>query len=366
MRSYVHHNSATRSASPRRTASRSLPTATRPHIPTRTRAEHAEIARASSAWEHEVAQGLQAFIGQTIPLDAQERLTVTHVLNLAEDETFAGWYNWRGITNPDMVLLGILVGGPDNDATAAIAVDAKLSARSTKTQVLTQTLAQLFEPFQPLTNLVDALLGDGASERLILRNGFHVVRGVATTIGTAAKTTRALLDPEYAAEFVATQPVSLRPRHHRTRPQSAAAAPLASPRTRVTPPVNRAASPTSNHAALFTEAVWSLDRLSVAGVEMPEPRGVYHLDDVLALDDREGTPAEIIILGTHGSERVAQAIVLGAKRALPNDHAVRAYLADFPIPIGNRFRVVPAFRVCAGKADTLAVLGNRRTVVLPT
>lgn len=366
MRSYVHHSSAPRFASPRRTASRSLPASSRTHIPTRTRAEHAEIARASSAWEHEVAHGLQAFIGQTIPLDAPERLAVTHVLNLAEDETFAGWYNWRGITNPDMVLLGVLVGGPDNDATAAIAVDAKLSARSTKTQVLTQTLAQLLEPFQPLTNLVDALLGDGASERLVLRNGFHVVRGIATTIGTAAKTTRALLDPEYAAEFVATQPVSLRPRHHRTRPQPATAAPLASPRPRVTPPVTRAASPTLNHAALFAEAVWSLDRLGAAGVEMPEPKGVYHLDDVLALDDREGAPAEIIMLGTHGSERVAQAIVLGAKRALPDDHAVRAYLADFPMPIGNRFRIVPAFRVIAGKADTLAVLGNRRTVVLPT
>lgn len=364
MRSYVHHSSATRSTSPRRTASRSLPTTTRTHLPTRTRAEHAEIARASSAWEHEVAQGLQAFIGQTIPLDAPERLAVTHVLNLAEDETFAGWYNWRGITNPDMVLLGILVGGPDNDATAAIAVDAKLSARSTKTQVLTQTLTQLLEPFQPLTNLVDALLGDGASQRLVLRNGFHVIRGVATTIGTAAKTTRALLDPEYAAEFVATQPVSLRPRHHRARPQSAAA-PIPSPRTRVTPPVTRAASPTSNHAALFAEAVWSLDRLGAAGVEMPEPKGVYHLDDVLALDDRAGAPAEVIILGTHGSERIAQAIVLGAKRALPDAETVRAYLADFPLPIGDRFRIVPAFRVIAGKVDTLAVLGNRRTVVLP-
>ncbi len=362
MRSYVHHSSATRSASPRRTASRSLPASSRSHIPTRTRAEHAEIARASSAWEHEVAHGLQAFIGQTIPLDA-ERLTVTHVLNLAEDETFAGWYNWRGITNPDMVLLGILVGGPDNDATAAIAVDAKLSARSTKTQVLTQTLAQLLEPFQPLTNLVDALLGDGASERLVLRNGFHVVRGVATTIGTAAKTTRALLDPEYTAEFVAAQPVSLRPRHHRTRTQLPAA-PLESPRTRVTTPVTRTASPIINHAALFAETVWSLDRLGVAGVEMPEPKGVYHLDDILALDDREGAPAEIIILGTHGSERVAQAIILGAKRALPDSHAVRAYLADFPAPIGDRFRIVPAFRVIVGKADTLAVLGNRRTVVL--
>lgn len=365
MRSYVHHSSATRSASPRRTASRSLLTTTRSHLPTRTRAEHAEIARASSAWEHEVAQGLQAFIGQTIPLDAPERLAVTHVLNLAEDETFAGWYNWRGITNPDMVLLGILVGGPDNDATAAIAVDAKLSARSTKTQVLTQTLAQLLEPFQPLTNLVDALLGDGASQRLVLRNGFHVVRGVTTTIGMAAKTTRALLDTEYAAEYVATQPVSLRPRHHRTRPQSAAVTPPASPRARVTTPVTRAASPTTNHAALVAEAVWSLDRLGTAGVAMPEPKGIYHLDDVLALDDREGAPAEIIILGTHGSERVAQAIVLGAKQALPDDHAMRTYLAAFPAPIGGAFRIVPAFRIIAGKTDTLAVLGNRRTVVLP-
>ena len=279
MRSYVHHSSATRSTSPRRTASRSLPVSSRTHTPTRTRAEHAEIARASAAWEREVAQGLQAFIGQTIPLDAHERLAVTHVLNLAEDETFAGWYNWRGITNPDMVLLGVLVGGPDNDATAAIAVDAKLSARSTKTQVLTQTLAQLLEPFQPLTNLVDALLGPGASERLVLRNGFHVVRGVATTIGTAAKSTRALLDPEYAAEFVASQPVSLRPRHHRANP--APAEPSAASHARVVAPRPPAAA--SNHAALFAETVWSLDRLSGAGAEMPEPKGIYHLDDVLAL-----------------------------------------------------------------------------------
>ncbi len=364
MRSYVHHSSATRSTSPRRTASRSFPVSSRTHIPTRTRAEHAEIARASAAWEREVAQGLQAFIGQTIPLDAHERLAVTHVLNLAEDETFAGWYNWRGITNPDMVLLGRLVGGPDNDATAAIAVDAKLSARSTKTQVLTQTLAQLLEPFQPLTNLVDALLGPGASERLVLRNGFHVVRGVATTIGTAAKSTRALLDPEYAAEFVASQPVSLRPRHHRANPAPVPAEPSAAARTRVVAPRPPAAA--SNHAALFAETVWSLDRLSSAGAEMPEPKGIYHLDDVLALDDREGTPAEIIILGTHGAERVAQAVVLGAKRALPNDTDVRAYLADFPAPIGGPFRITPAFRVIAGKTDTLPVLGNRRTVVLPT
>jgi hypothetical protein len=364
MRSYVHHSSPTRST-PRRTASRSLPTSSRTHIPTRTRAEHAEIARASTAWEHEVAQGLQTFIGQTIPLDAHEGLNVTHVLNLAEDETFAGWYNWRGITNPDMVLLGVLVGGPDNAMPAAIAVDAKLSARSTKTQVLTQTLAQLLEPFQPLTNLVDALLGDGASQRLVLRNGFHVVRGVATTIGTAAKTTRALLDPEYAAEFVATQPVSLRPRHHRTRSEPTAPASIAAARPRAAAPTKPATAQATTHAALFAEAVWSLDRIAAAGIEMPEPKGVYHLDDVLALDDREGAPAEIIVLGTHGSERIAQAVVLGAKRPLPDADAVRTYLADFPAPIGGRFRIVPPFRVVAGKADTLPVLGNRRTVVLP-
>ncbi len=367
MRSYVHHSSATRSSSPRRTAPRSLSASSHTHIPTRTRAEHAEIARASVAWEHEVAQGLQTFIGQEIPLDAHERLAVTHVLNLAEDETFAGWYNWRGITNPDMVLLGILVGGPDNEATAAIAVDAKLSARSTKTQVLTQTLAQLLEPFQPLTNLVDALLGVGASERLVLRNGFHVVRGVATTIGTAAKTTRALLDPEYAAEFVATQPVSLRPRHHRARPEPAATAPSASPRVRSAVPAKPATmQAAATHAALFAETVWSLDRIAVAGIEMPEPKGIYHIDDVLALDDREGAPAEIIILGTHGAERVAQAVILDAKQAVPNDSVVRTYLADFPAPVGGTFRIVPAFRVVASKTDTLPVLGNRRMVVLPS
>ncbi|MHB8645003.1 MAG: hypothetical protein ACYDAR_04345 [Thermomicrobiales bacterium] len=293
-------------------------------------------------------------------------MTVTHVLNLAEDETFAGWYNWRGITNPDLVLLGVLDGGPESGATVAIAVDAKLSARSTKTQVLTETLTQLLEPFQPLTNLVDALLGAGASERLVLRNGFHVVRGVTTTIGMAAKSTRALLDPEYAAEFAATRPVTLRPRHHRARPEPATAVPLAAPHTPVSAPVKRLSAPDAMHAALFTETVWSLDRLCLAGVEMPEPKGVYRMDDILALDDREGAPAEIVILGTHGSERVAQAIVLGAKRALPDNDTVRAYLADFPAPIGSKFRVAPAFRVIAGKQNTLPVLGNRRTVVLPT
>ncbi len=291
---------------------------------------------------------------------------VTHVLNLAEDETFAGWYNWRGVTNPDMVLLGVLDGGPDTGAIAAIAVDAKLSARSTKTQVLTETLTQLLEPFQPLTNLVDALLGTGASERLVLRNGFHVVRGVATTIGTAAKSTRALLDPEFAAELAATRPVTLRPRHHRARPDPAIAAPSASPRAAVSAPVKPASAPAAHHAALFAETVWSLDRLCVAGVEMPEPKGVYRMDDILALDDREGAPAEIVILGTHGSERIAQAVVLGAKCALPGSDTVRTYLADFAAPIGGTFRVAPAFRVIAGKNDTLPVLGTRRTVVLPT
>ncbi len=299
--------------------SRSLSSSSRNISATRSRAEHAEIARASAAWEHEVAAGLRAFIGQTIPLlTANEHLTVTHALNLAEDETFAGWYNWRGITNPDMVLLGTLVGGPDNGASAAIAVDAKLSARSSKTQVLTETLALLLEPFQPLTNLVDSLLGDGASERLVLRNGFHVVRGVTTTIGTAAKSTRALLDPEFAAEFAASRPVPLRTHAVRAprEPGRPAVMPRA-PRPRPAAAVAVAAPPPANHAALLAESVWSLDRLGMAGTEMPESKGVYRIDDVLALDDRDDAPAEVIILGTHGGERLAQAIVLGAEAALP-------------------------------------------------
>ncbi|HEY8292552.1 MAG TPA: hypothetical protein VIG44_08695, partial [Thermomicrobiales bacterium] len=160
-----------------------------------------------------------------------------------------------------------------------------------------------------------------------------------------------------------TQPVSLRPRHHRTRPEPAAIAPTAAPRRAA--PVKPATAQAASHAALFAEVVWSLDRIAAAGIEMPEPKGIYHLDDVLALDDREGAPAEIIILGTHGSERIAQAVILGTKRPLPDADAVRAYLADFPAPVGGRFRIVPPFRVIAGKADTLPVLGNRRTVVLP-
>lgn len=364
MRPYVHHSSSSRSTTSRRSASRSLPSSSHAHVGTRTRAEHAEIARASSAWEHEVARGLQAFVGQTIPLAAHESLAVTHVLNLAEDETFAGWYNWRGITNPDMVLLGVLEGGADDGARATIAVDAKLSARSSKTQVLTETLALLLEPFQPLSNLVDALLGPGASEQLVLRNGFHVVRGAATTIGTAAKSTRALLDPEYAAEFVATRPVSLRPRHHRAHAEPAAVAAL--PRAHVAPARKTTITPVADGVALFTETVWSLDRIASAGIEMPEPKGVYRMDDVLALADEAGAPAEIIILGTHGGERIAQGAVLGPKRALPDDHAVRAYLADLRATKGGTFRVVPPFRVIIGKHDTLPVLGNRRTVVLPT
>ncbi len=32
---------------------------------------------------------------------------------------------------------------------------------------------------------------------------------------------------------------------------------------------------------------------------------------------------------------------------------------------GTRYRIAPAFRVVAGKTDTMAVLGTRRSVVLP-
>jgi hypothetical protein len=366
MRPYFHHSPSSRTTTPRRTSPRSLSSSTRTVSTGRTRSEHAEIARASAAWEYEVARGLQAFIGQTIPLDKHEGLTLTHVLNLAEDETFAGWYNWRGITNPDMVLLGIIAGGPDTGATGAIAVDAKLSARSSKTQVLTETLALLLEPYQPLANLVDSLLGAGASDRLVLRNGFHVVRGVATTIGTAAKSTRALLDPEFAAEFAATRPVSLRPRTTSSRAARAPERPVATEATPRARPAAASSAPIADHAALFTATTWSLDRLLAAETEMPEPKGVYHLDDVLALDDRPDAPAEILLLGTHSGEKIAQAVALGPKRALPDDDSVRAYLATLPASIANgRYRIAPAFRVVAGKTDTLPVLGNRRAVVLP-
>ena len=366
MRSYIHHKSS-RSSATRRTSSRPLSSASHHLSPARTRAEHAAIAKASSEWEHEVAAGLQAFIGQTIPLAAHEGLKVTHTLNLAEDETFAGWYNWRGITNPDMVLLGVLAGGPDNGGIGAIAVDAKLSARSSKTQVLTETLAQLLEPFQPLTNLVDALLGDGASQRLVLRNGFHVVRGVETTIGMAAKSTRALLDPEFAAEFHAARPVSLRapspaPVAASTR---AAAAPRRESRSRTARPVPVQPA-VVDHAAMLGETVWSLDRLRASGIELPEPKGVYAIDDVLALDDRGDAPAEAIILGKHGAEHIAQGIVFGPKRPMPDDDALRAFLATLPASIGGkRYRIAPPFRVVVGKTDTLAVLGNRRSIVVP-
>ncbi len=330
--------------------------------PTRTRAEHAAIAKASAEWEHEVARGLQAFIGQTIPLDRHEGLRVTHVINMAEDETFAGWYNWRGITNPDIVLIGTLVGGSDDGAQAAVAVDAKLSARSRKTQILSETLALLLEPFQPLANHVDGLLGEGASGRLVLRNGFHVVRGVETTIGNAAKTTRALLDPEFAAEFNATKPVSLRSPERISTQRSSRTRRSARPRAAVPTPATAAAQ----HEALLAATAWSLDRLCTEQTEMPEPKGVYTATDVLTLDHLEGTPADCVILGMKGDEHIAQGVVLGVKRAMPTEEEMKALLAILPAPISaTTYRIAPAFRVVPGKADTLPVLGNRRTVVLP-
>jgi len=187
------------STSLRRSSSRSTPDYLRSPN-SRTPGEHAAIAAASSKWETEVTRGLRAFVNRVIPLNTgNESLRITHVLGIAEDETLTGWYNWRGVTNPDIVLLGTLVGGPHNGANAAAAVDAKLSARSGKLQVLTDTLAQLLEPFQPLTNHVDSLLGGGASQRLALRDGFHVIRGVTTTIDTAGKSTRSLRDPRGCA-----------------------------------------------------------------------------------------------------------------------------------------------------------------------
>ncbi|HEY7908371.1 MAG TPA: hypothetical protein VIC60_05825, partial [Thermomicrobiales bacterium] len=144
------------------------------------------------------------------------------------------------------------------------------------------------------------------------------------------------------------------------------ATPSRSRAPRPRPAIAAVAPAPANHAALLAEAVWSLDRLGMAGVEMPEPKGVYRIDDVLALDDRTDAPAEIIILGTHGGARIAQAIVVGNKRPMPDDEIMRAYLATLPGPIAAaRYRIAPAFRVVAGKADTMAVLGNRRSVVLP-
>jgi hypothetical protein len=330
--------------------------------PTRTRAEHAAIAKASSEWEHEVVRGLTAFVGQSIPLDRHERMRVTHIINIAEDETFAGWYNWRGVTNPDIVLLGLLEGGPDDGARAAIAVDAKLSARSRKTQILTETLAQLLEPFQPLSNHVDGLLGEGKSGTLVLRNGFHVVRGVETTVGNTAKTTRALLDPEFAAEFMATKPVAL----HAPERAPAERTPRARRAPRPQPAVPTPALAATQEAALLRETVWSLDRLCSAGMEMPESKGIFTMTDILALDHMEGTPADCIILGMHGDEPVAQGVALGPKRALPTEEEMKALLAILPAPMCDvTYRIAPPFRVVPGKTNTLPVLGNRRTVVLP-
>lgn len=357
MRSYFHSSTVARPASVRRTSSRYPETSVSRLLPSRTRAEHAAIAKASAEWEREVVRGLEAFIGQTIPLSGSESLRLTHVVNLAEDETFAGWYNWRGVTNPDVVLIGLLVGGPDNGARAAIAVDAKLSARSRKTQILAETLALLLEPFQPLSNHVDGLLGAGASGQLVLRNGFHVVRGVETTVGTTNKATRALLDPEFAAEFIAAQPVSLRPRREEPARQR-------TPRPRRVTPAP-AATDAARQAALLRETVWGLDRLCAAGGEMPWSKGVYTMTDVLALDHMEGTPVDCVIVGLYGTEPVAQGVVLGAKRALPTEAEMKAILAILPAPLcDTAYRIAPPFHVVPGKAETLAVLGNRRTVAL--
>lgn len=371
------------SASLRRTASRSTPSYLQ-SPGSRSAQEHAAIAAAASKWEAEVIAGLRSFVGKVIPLSSGESLRITHVVAVAVDETLAGWYNWRGVTNPDAVLLGTLVGGAHTGAIAAVAVDAKLSARSGKLQVLSSTLAQLLEPFQPLTNLVDSILGAGASARLALRDGFHVVRGVATTIDTAAKSTRALRDPEFAAAWEAAQPVkpapvaaSVAPTRPTPRPRAEAPPRAAANRTR-TPrrpatapaPVAVAVAPTSHptddvNGALLREAVWALDALAGVGAEMPEPHGVYTLTDVLALDGYRDAPAAFVLLGRHGAEPVAQAVVLGTAAPLPTEATVAATLAALPGSTRrSRYRVVPSFRIVSGRADTLRVLGVRRTLVL--
>jgi len=368
------------STSLRRLSSRSTPDYLRSPN-SRTPGEHAAIAAASAKWETEVIRGLRVFMGKTIPLNSGgEALRITHVLGIAEDDTLTGWYNWRGVTNPDIVLLGTLVGGPQSGALAAAAVDAKLSARSGKLQVLTDTLAQLLEPMQPLTNLVDSLLGTGTSQRLVLRDGFHVIRGVSTTIDTAGKSTRSLRDPEFASAWEsspAAQPAPVpaphpvrapaRPRVHATAP-----APQSSPARVSRPafapkPVVAPAPLTMNetHAALFREAIWTLDRLAAVHSAMPDPQGTYVLMDVLALDGYTDAPADIVLLGRHGDEVVAQAVVLGSRAALPTMQQITDALSALPGGIGQtRIRIVPAFRIVPGRADTLPVLGNRRTLVL--
>lgn len=366
------------SISLRRLSSRSTPDYLRSPN-SRTPGEHAAIAAASAKWETEVIRGLRVFMGKTIPLNSGgEALRITHVLGIAEDDTLTGWYNWRGVTNPDIVLLGTLVGGPQSGAPAAAAVDAKLSARSGKLQVLTDTLAQLLEPMQPLTNLVDSLLGAGTSQRLVLRDGFHVIRGVSTTIDTAGKSTRSLRDLEFASAWEsspAAQPTPVphhvrapaRPRAHATAP-----APQSSPARVSRPafapkPIVAPVPLTMNetHAALFREAVWTLDRLAAVHSAMPDPQGTYVLMDVLALDGYTDAPADIVLLGRHGNEVVAQAVVLGSRVVLPTAQQITDALSALPGGVGQtRIRIVPAFRIVPGRADTLPVLGNRRTLVL--
>src|SRR5262249_42553816 len=159
------------------------------------------------------------------------------------------------------------------------AVDAKLSARSRKTQILTETLALLLEPFQPLANHVDGLIGAGASDCLVLRNGFHVVRGVETTVGHAAKTTRALLDPEFAADFMATTPLSFRDPQRTTTQRSSRTRRATRPQPAIPTPATVAAQ----HEALLVATAWSLDGLCERQMEMPEPKGIYTMTDVLTL-----------------------------------------------------------------------------------
>ncbi len=323
--------------------------------------------------------GLQTFVGKTVPLTTGESLRITHVLPLAGDETLSGWYNWRGLTNPDAVLLGTLIGGPQNGTPASMAVDAKLSARSGKLQVLVSTLEQLLEPFQPLANLVDATLGAGVRERLALRDGFHVVRGVATTIDTAAKSTRSLRDPEFAAAWAATQPAPPPVAPARPAPPKRVAADRApanrapAPR-RAAPPPPVVSAPvialpaprraTDSDTSLLREAVWAFDALATARTEMPEPEGVYTLTDVLALDGYRDAPAAFVLLGRHGGKDVAQAVVLGDAPS-PSDATITATLAALPgATRRTRCRIVPPFRVVPGRADTLTVLASRRTLVL--
>ena len=367
MRSSFHHSSTARFSAPRRMTSRSLGSPSRNVSTTRSRAEHAEIARASAAWEHEVARGLRSFIGQTIPLlTAHEGLAVTHVLNLAEDETFAGWYNWRGITNPDMVLLGTLVGGPDNGASAAIAVDAKLSARSSKTQVLTETLALCsnHSSRSPISSIRCSAMGrvsDSSS---------------ATAFMSSAASRRRLAPPRNPPA-----PCSIRkspPNSRRPAPCRCARMPHARHGRRNAPPHHRPRAAPSTSAGDAPHRTGESRRIARGGRLVARPAGHGRHRNAGArrasiastmcsrsMTVRMRPPRSSFSASTAAStsRRRSSSATSGPS---PMTRFCAPSLRTLPGPIARlRYRIAPAFRVVAGKTDTMAVLGTRRSVVLP-